>query len=265
MKKTNVLFHADDYGSNPEMSENILKCIKKGLVNSVSVLIDNDFKVHKKLKNIEGVNVRLHLNLTELKSKNINKTKFLKNLTFIKLLILSKKKKQIVYHEIDRQIKKFKKIYKPKIFRIDGHEHIHMIPWIFNYLLKNRNKYKIKQIRNSNEIIMSPRVNDFLKLSYYRNLLACLLLKFFYHYNPKNYYNSPQFAGMIYSGNQNFETIIKTLDNLKKKKIKNCEILIHPGFNKFKKNYSKFQNSKNRKIEYNLCFFEGLRNEIRKF
>ena len=39
---------------------------------------------------------------------------------------------------------------------------------------------------------------------------------------------------MIYSGNQNFETIIKTLDNLKKK-IKNCEILIHPGFNKFKK------------------------------
>jgi len=265
MKKTNVLFHADDYGANPEMSENILKCIKKGLLNSVSVLVNNDTKVHRRLKNLKNINIRLHLNLTELKSKNINKIDFLKNLTFVKLLLLSKPQRQKVYDEIDRQIKLFKKIYNPKIFRIDGHEHIHMIPWIFNYLLKNKNKYKIKQIRNSNEIIMFPRINDFIKLSYFRNLLACLVLKFFYYYNPKKYYNSPQFAGMIYSGNQNFETIIKTLDNLKKRKIKNCEILIHPGFNKVRKSYSEFQNSKNRKIEYNLCFSESLRIEINKF
>ena len=110
-----------------------------------------------------------------------------------------------------------------------------MIPWIFNYLIKNKKKFKIKEIRNSNEIIILPRINDLFKFSYFRNFLACLVLKFCYYYNPKNHYNSPQFAGMIYSGNQNFETIIKTLDNFKKKKIKNCEILIHPGFNKFKK------------------------------
>lgn len=235
------------------------------MLNSISVLINNNYKIHKKLKNLKGVKIRLHLNLTELKSTNIKKIGFLKNLTFIRLLLLSEPKKQKIFHEIDRQIKIFKKIYKPKEFRIDGHEHIHMIPWIFNYLIENKKKFKIKEIRNSNEIIMLPRINDLFKFSYFRNFLACLVLKFCYYYNPKNHYNSPQFAGMIYSGNQTSDTILRTLDNLKKKKIKNCEILIHPGFNRVRKSYSQFQNSKNRKIEYNLCFSNSLRDKFKKF
>ena len=74
------------------MSDNILECIKKGLLNSVSVLINYNYKIHKKLKNLKGVKIKLHLNLTELKSTNIKKIGFFRNLTFIRLLCLVNQK-----------------------------------------------------------------------------------------------------------------------------------------------------------------------------
>ena len=51
-------------------------------------------------------------------------------------LFISEAKKQKVFNEIDKQIIKFKKVYKPRQLKIDGHEHVHMIPWILEYLLR---------------------------------------------------------------------------------------------------------------------------------
>ena len=70
-----VYFHADDYGRSKEVSKNILKCLTKGNLNSVSIMIDHDQKCHKKLKKLKNVNKRLHLNLTELPVKK-NKNQF---------------------------------------------------------------------------------------------------------------------------------------------------------------------------------------------
>ena len=124
-----IYFHADDYGRSEEVSKNIFKCLTKGNLNSVSIMIDHDQKYHKKLKKLKNVNKRLHLNLTELPSVK-NNNPIISNLSFIKLLFIDELKKQKILNEIDIQIKKFKKIYKPKELKIDGHEHIHMIPWI---------------------------------------------------------------------------------------------------------------------------------------
>ena len=81
--------------------------------------------------------------------------------------------------------------------------------------------------------------------------------------------NSPQFAGLLYSGMQNIETVKKTLIFFRRKKYKNCEILVHPGYTnkreklKFKKNYFNFYYSKNRKTEFNLCFSIEIKNELK--
>ena len=147
-----VYFHADDYGRSKEVSKNILKCLTKGNLNSVSIMIDHDQKCHKKLKKLKNVNKRLHLNLTELPVKK-NKNQFISNLSFIKLLFIDELKKKKILEEIDIQIKKFKKIYEPKELKIDGHEHIHMIPWISEYLLQQK-KFNIKELRNANEKLM---------------------------------------------------------------------------------------------------------------
>ena len=68
---TKIYFHADDYGRSEEVSKNILKCLTKGNLNSVSIMIDHNQKFHKKLKKLKNINKRLHLNLTELPEKKI--------------------------------------------------------------------------------------------------------------------------------------------------------------------------------------------------
>ena len=262
-----VYFHADDYGRSKEVSKNILKCLTKGNLNSVSIMIDHDQKCHKKLKKLKNVNKRLHLNLTELPAKK-NKNEFISNLSFIKLLFVDELKKKKILEEVDIQIKKFKKIYKPKEFKIDGHEHIHMIPWILEYLLKNRKYYKIKELRNPDERLMYPRLVDLFNLKYIRNFIACIIVKILYNLKkPKM--NAPCFSGLLYSGMQNIETIKKTLLYFKKKKIENYEILVHPGYtnkkekSKFKESYFNFYYSQNRKTEFDLCFSKEVKKELK--
>ena len=129
-----IYFHADDYGRSKEVSKNILNCLINGNLNSVSIMINHDQKCHNKLKKLKNVNKRLHLNLTEISKTKIN-DQYLKNLSFLKLLFINETKKQKVFNEIDNQIIKFKKVYKPRKLKIDGHEHVHMIPWVLEYLL----------------------------------------------------------------------------------------------------------------------------------
>ena len=265
-----IYFHADDYGRSKEVSKNILNCLINGNLNSVSIMINHDQKYHNKLKKLKNVNKRLHLNLTEISKTKIN-DQYLKNLSFLKLLFINETKKQKVFNEIDNQIIKFKKVYKPKKLKIDGHEHVHMIPWILEHLLRLRTRYKIIELRNSNELLMIPRIKDLFNPKYIRNFLASLVVKLLYNLKRRPKLNAPQFSGILYSGIQNIETVTKTLSFFKRNKYKNCEILVHPGYtnkkekSKFKKNYFNFYNSKNRKKEFNLCFSEEIKNQINKF
>jgi len=144
-----------------------------------------------------------------------------------------------------------------------------MIPWISEYLLKQK-IFNIKELRNANEKMMLPRLIDLINFNYLRNFLACIILKIFSFFQ-KTDLNSPQFAGLLYSGMQNKHTIKKTLNFFKNKKFTNCEILIHPGYSSFKEKskfgerYFKFYNSNNRKEEYNLCFLKEIKNELLNF
>ena len=143
-----------------------------------------------------------------------------------------------------------------------------MIPWILEYLLKNRKYYKIKELRNPDERLMYPRLVDLFNLKYIRNFIACIIVKILYNLKkPKM--NAPCFSGLLYSGMQNIETIKKTLLYFKKKKIKNYEILVHPGYtnkkekSQFKESYFNFYNSQNRKTEFDLCFSKEVKKELK--
>tara|TARA_Y100000590_G_scaffold391588_1_gene468349 strand:+ start:1391 stop:2218 length:828 start_codon:yes stop_codon:yes gene_type:complete len=272
MSKKKIYFHADDFGRSIEVSKNIMKCLINGNLNSVSIMVNNqNNKYHQKLKKLKKINKRLHLNLTDFSNKDLKKNSLPSNLNFIKLIFLSDQEKKKIYKEIELQIKKYKKIYKPKTLKIDGHEHIHMIPWILRYLQKIKNKHNIKEFRNSNENLMTPRFSDLLSFRYYRNLAACVLVKFLYYFQDSPKIIAPNFSGIIYSGIQSEETIINTLNFFKKNNYKYCEILIHPGYaslkesSKFHKNYFNFYNSKNRKKEFDLCFSKQIEKKLKLF
>ena len=263
-----ILFHADDFGRSSEISKNILKCLEYGSLNSVSVMVNHDQDSLNKLKELKDVNIRLHLNLTEIPKTNSINNQFLSKLSFFKLLFLNKEKKEIVFEEISNQINKFNKIFNPKNLKIDGHEHVHLIPWIYNHLSKNIENYDISEMRNSNEELMTPRLKDIICIRYLRNVSACILIKFFSLINKKLKISSPKFSGLLYSGMQDIQTLKKTINYFKKKDIKNFEILIHPDFTthkekeKFKKEYFSFYSSQKRKVEYDLCFSERIKDKL---
>ena len=50
MSKKKIYFHADDFGRSIEVSKNIMKCLIKGNLNSVSIMVNHqDNKYHNKL------------------------------------------------------------------------------------------------------------------------------------------------------------------------------------------------------------------------
>jgi predicted glycoside hydrolase/deacetylase ChbG (UPF0249 family) len=267
MKK--IFFHADDFGRSKNISITILKCLKMGNLNSTSIIINhkNDY-YHKKLKKLKNINKRLHLNLTETSILELSKKPYLENLSFIKLLFITGDKRKKILQEVESQIKRYKKIYNEKFIKIDGHEHVHIIPWILKHLIKIKKKYNIVEFRNPNEIFMTPTFEDLFKYKYYRNLMALFVLKFLYYYQGRPQLTKTQFSGMIYSGVQNINTVSKSIDFLKKIKCKNFEIVLHPGFTNskeiklFKNNHYNFNLKKNRNEEFNLCFSKEIKKKL---
>ena len=247
--------HADDYGYSENISQNILDCYKNGIVNSLSIMIDTSDELINKLINSNIENINLHLNLTSLASvSNKEDEEFLKGLTFTKLFFMSNKKKDICKKEIDHQIKKFSKHFSQIDMRIDGHHHIQIIPWIFKYLINNYSS-EIKSIRIPNEKLILLDLRYFLKLTFYRNLFASIVLKVL----TRNilHHSKVKFAGLLYSGIYNSKSLQQHINRLKKSKL-DSEITFHPGTglesekNHFKKNHFKYVTSKNRKNEYLL-------------
>ena len=68
--------------------------------------------------------------------------------------------KSLIKEEIDRQLSLYNKIYKPSKVRVDGHLHVHFIPWIYKYLLKNR-ICKIYELRYPVEPLHCVNLKDF--------------------------------------------------------------------------------------------------------
>lgn len=240
-----IILHADDFGRSPIISKNIIDCIDQGGISQVSVMMGFvDEGIHKKLIK-KKINTRLHLNLTE--NKFLNK-KNNKDFTFIELLFLAKKDRKIIFNEIIKQISEYSKIYKTKKIKLDGHQHVHMIPWIYKYIY-NLKLYKISEIRYSDEKFIYFNSRILFKLKFYRNLLAWLLIKLLSLKNKRRY--NYKFYGLIFSDIFN-ENLLKNLIN---KSSKDSEILLHPGFtnNKEKRLFNsyffKYYSSKQRQLE----------------
>ena len=185
---------------------------------------------------------------------------------------MKSKNKKIIYNEIENQIKKFKKLYKLKSIQIDGHEHIQMIPWIFNFIkkLKKKNTTLLKL-----EFLMKNyyfKIYDLFNLSYFRNLLACILFEIFNYFLDISGIGTKIFIGIIYTGQQSEDTIrIKTISPYKKLDNKSIEVLVHPGFTNEKKSNYLNLNSINftviiiEKREYKLSFSDNIKNIFKSF
>lgn len=149
MAKKTILFHADDYGANREVSAHILDCYREGALNSLSVLpngdcLDECMRMLEPYR--EQVNISIHFNLAEghcladpAQVPWLVDERGMFRISFLKVLLLSFGRKR---KELKRQIKAEMKAQLARMLpyvdtvRVDSHQHYHMIPVVLAGILE---------------------------------------------------------------------------------------------------------------------------------
>ena len=133
-------------------------------------------------------------------------------------------KSEDLVKSIESQIIYFKKIFNLNRIKIDGHQHVHLVPCV-NQIIENlKYKHKIYETRYIEEKIF---ISDLFKINKITSIFKNLLLKIFSLFLKKNIKSFSNFYGIVNTGEQNEKEIFKYLKNYKNKQ--NIEILFHPG------------------------------------
>ncbi len=227
-----IKINADDYGLHEDINKGILEAIRNNLINSVSIaccttsLSNQDLQAIIDLKKENPtLDIGIHPMLTEGKaltgitSLTNEKGEFPIYITgFIKNLILGKIKSADIFEELEAQIK-FLLDKGMEITHIDSHQHVHLLPGVWQIYKALADKYKIKRLRSSYEslwkaiLTFSPSIIIYQLIAFYRYITNPSMMKT---------------IGIFCSCNFNTAKVQKTLEKLIKKK-KDFEIMLHPG------------------------------------
>ena len=261
-----IYFCADDYGLNDISSMHIKQCVDEGALNKVSVF--PNFENVGDLS--ENIRLSLHLNLVEGKCMaNEGEIDLLADKdgnfkhTFGGLLKLNlfhgKKLEAQVYREIKAQVMAWKNMADIP-FCVDSHQHTHMIPAVFNALLKvlDDEKISLEYMRIPREPILPYIKTPSLYFTYSPiNIAKQWLLNFLWLINKQKRKDIPTayFFGILFSGKMDEKRVSKILPKYIKMAEKNgrdVEVLFHPGYTDKCKDtvFNKFYLSENRKTEF---------------
>lgn len=277
ISNSKIFKHADDYGLTNGVSKSLDELIEKGKINSVSVLVNGYDDLEFKIKT--DTRIACHINIFEnkpvLEAQKLfiivdNDGKFRESFIFylIKYYFSSNKKRQKIkkqiYLEVEMQLLKLKEIIGPshKIASLDSHNHIHMIPYIFDIFVEIAKKYDIENIRTTRELFdFKFKKENLLIFNFYVGLIKHLLLNFFALINCRklvdnNLTTNKYFLGVLFSGKMTKEIVISSMNKINKylKNNEHVEIVLHPGlievqelkYWKKSPSLAKFYSSKNR-------------------
>jgi len=228
----NLIVNADDLGLRKEINVGISKAFLNGIVTSTSIMPTTEYfdDAVNFLKDHPDLDVGIHLTLTQTKSI-LGRDKIFTLLTksdkffnswlpLCKNIFLRKINLDEIEMEFEAQINKVLKAgLKPS--HLNSHQHIHLIPSIFNIVKKLAFKNNIKFIRIPNDSFT-------LHLPNLKSLLKTYSLKFLitYFLNSKNIRSSDFFIGLAQSGKLTNKHLQYYLPNLKEGV---TELICHPG------------------------------------
>lgn len=282
-RKVNMIvdIHADDYGYSINTSKDILDCMKKGCLDSISIICNtNAFEesvnlLYKEIPSLPFLpKMSVHLNFPEGKGDILP-------LSWGKLFLSNSSIKEGLKKEIKKQIDTVNEVIEncieiaaknnikctQKGLRIDTHIHTHPIPIVWKSLIETleEGSHNVEYIRNPKEpIIPFIKHTDLISTYGIVNIIKNRILMFYSskidkycdkHSLPKMY-----MWGLTMSGHMDFDRINKVYKDMydyANKHNRNLELLFHPGqaleseySSEMNKDYFKDANlSINRKIE----------------
>lgn len=231
------IINADDFGISPGVNQAIAKGFKEGILNSTSIMITLKYagQAVAMMKDLTGLNVGLHLNLTNeypaADPKDIpllvdENGKFKHG--FVNLFLLSFFKPKAMRRQVEIEARaQLEKAQKAgiKLSHIDSHRHVHMIPLIFKIVKKLKEENGIERIRVVNENIFNTmRHNKDKSFLFDGGLVKYLVLKTLAIWN--NYKTDTYFYTILYT----CKISSARFNKLKiSPKFAAIEIGIHPG------------------------------------
>ena len=257
-----IELHADDIGASIGITDSIMLMVKFADRNSlnagVSVLANMeafDYAMHD-LKPFPNVNTSLHLNFIE--GRPLAKTESVSHLVdsegffnqsfqsiWFQYLKGSKSVKDQLRQQISLEIREQlsalrEALGENKEMRVDGHNHLHMIPFIMDEILKLKEEFNIQYVRVPYEsfFVSLKSLSDL--LNYFGlNLVKHLLLNMLSYWAFKKLKrcevkNNQHFVGVLFTGNVSLHSIEKGLKVIFRQRSSRdsdamTEVLLHPG------------------------------------
>ena len=186
-----LIINADDFGMSRTVNQAIVDGYNNGILTSTCIMANMPAfeDAIRKLNQIEGIGLGVHLNIIEYKTilKTLEKNSRLYdkegrfNNGFIQMIIKSFDDDFMfeVEQEFRAQIETVLQYAKPD--HLDSHDHTHAIPRTFNLVCKLAKEYGIPCVRTQFEhpYYAKNHKKDFLKINYYVNMIKILILNTF--------------------------------------------------------------------------------------
>ena len=253
--KKEVIYHSDDMGATLSITARLIEAWERGLLDGFSIFADSayleDIKKSLRASPERTARIAVHLNLWEGKPilpalevpRLVDKDGYFKVgfLDILKRYLLSPGKEKTalldeVEREWDAQIKKVTDTVKPRtVAAVDGHSHIHMLPFLFKIATRLAKKYDISEIRIVAEPYhFSDKFSECLSKVFVKNIIKHLVLSacvpFDVRIAKKARVGYPEsMIGILYSGIMSRANIASGIMAAEKKRIKKIEVLMHIG------------------------------------
>lgn len=248
-----LIIHADDFGLTKTITDNILDCRRNGVLSSLSVVPNGHAFEYAmgQIRRDPSLRVAIHLNLIEGKPISppdevdalVDENGYFCHsfISIWKAYVFSSQEtrarlKRQVALEIAAQLGRVRNALGPtRPIHVDGHLHIHCIPFVFESLIAHRRSFDIEYIRIPRE----PFFLDVRSLSSVKNyfgpniikhfLLKVLSIKCRRLLDALKIQYPDYFIGVLFTGNMSISSIERAFKRIGVGAEKTVEVLLHPG------------------------------------
>jgi len=211
MTHNSIILSADDFGKSEIANKNILKLIKLGKIQRVSIMVDGNVskkEIDKLLKSKIKLDIHLGLPQNNKNFPNSNKGVLFRTARFVMFYLTGRISKKKIEADWENQIVKFKKIFRKAPDGLNSHEHVHFFPLFFKIALKLCEKHKIPYIRLGKGRDVKSRVST-KAIAAILSILRQINKKYFYQYLPCR-------DGIYFISTSDYMLSLDWLDNLEK-------------------------------------------------
>ena len=249
-----VVVHADDLGICASATSGIVDLHRRGRLDRVSVLPNGEAfeQAMSALKEIEGLSMAVHLNLTEGRPLSdpaaipllVDRRGFFRH-SFLSLWAshqfvfwARRPLERQVERELGAQVERFRRAAGAGTVSVDSHQYVHLLPFVFAVLARHADPWGIREIRTVNEPLafgarlpagavdlLSPNLLKHLLLNHLSRRPASLL-------DSRGIAHPDHFVGVFHSGRMTAAAARRSLAAIARGRPASTdavELLFHPG------------------------------------